>query len=188
MSNSGDVTGRLIDLRTGVVGSVEAIYPIVYEELRRSAHRLLANERDAALSTTALVHEAYVRLADDTRLTWEDRAHFCGIAARAMRQILVDLARKRLAEKRGGGVKPLSLDERSVCVPQESAMIVALDEALDRLNRLDERLSQVVVARFFGGMSEKEIALLNGVSIRTVRRDWARARAWLHQELYPDNG
>ncbi len=182
-----DITGPLIDLRSNRQGPVDQIYPIVYDELRRRAHWLLARERpDHTLSTTALVHEAYVRLADQTQLTWEDRAHFCAIAARAMRQILVDFARKRKAEKRGGGAERLRLDENELAVTIQSTMVLDLDEALTRLGQIDERMASVVESRFFGGMSEKEIAEVVGVSVRTIRRDWVRARAWLYKELYPD--
>jgi len=182
-----DITGSLIDLRSNRQGAVDQIYPVVYDELRRRAHWLLARERpDHTLSTTALVHEAYVRLADQTQLTWEDRAHFCAIAARAMRQILVDFARRRKAEKRGGGVERLRLDENELAVTVQSTMVLDLDEALTRLGQIDERMAGVVESRFFGGMTEKEIAEVVGVSVRTIRRDWVRARAWLYKELYPD--
>ena len=144
-----DITGPLIDLRSNRQGPVDQIYPVVYDELRRRAHWLLARERpDHTLSTTALVHEAYVRLADQTQLTWEDRAHFCAIAARAMRQILVDFARKRNAEKRGGGVERLRLDENELAVTMQSTMVLDLDEALTRLGQIDERMAGVVESRF----------------------------------------
>ena len=183
-----DITGTLIDLRRNRRRvTVEEIYPVVYDELRRSAHHLLARERpDHTLSTTALVHEAYFRLVDQTRLSWEDRAHFCAIAGRAMRQILVDFARRRDAAKRGGGVRPITLDETAIAVEAQSSALIGLDEALTRLSELNERLAQVVESRFFGGMSEKEIAEVVGVSVRTIRRDWVKARAWLFKELYPD--
>lgn len=187
MPDQLDVTASLVDLRSDPRGPVDYIYPIVYDELKRRARWLLMGEKaDLTLSTTALVHEAYVRLADATQLTWRDRAHFCAIAARAMRQILVDFARRRNAAKRGAGQTPVTLEEDRISVDQQSSVILDLDEALDRLHALDERLATVVISRFFGGMSEKEIAEVVGTSVRTVRRDWVRARAWLYQQLYPE--
>jgi len=184
MPGQSHVTGLLIDLRAGSEDATEHIFAAVYDELRSIAHRLLAAEHaNPTLSTTGLVHEAYLRLVDLSRASWQDKAHFCAIAARAMRRILVDHARKRTAQKRGGRQTPLSLDEGRVAVKQQAALLIALDEALDRLSDLDHRLANVVEARFFGGMTEKEIAEVHSVSIRTVRRDWVKARAWLYSEL-----
>lgn len=188
MSVVSDVTGLLIDLRAGNEDATEHLFSAVYDELRSIAHRLLANEyANPTLSTTGLVHEAYLRLVDLSRATWQDKAHFCSIAARAMRRILVDHARKRTAQKRGGRQTPLLLDEGKVAVAQQAGLLVELDEALTKLGQLDDRLARVVEARFFGGLSEKEIAEVHSVSIRTVRRDWVKARAWLYSELRFDD-
>ncbi len=164
---------------------VDALLPLVYDELRRIAHRQLRAERtDHTLSTTALVHEAYVKLADQTRAQWNDRAHFFAVAAVAMRRILVDYARKRQAEKRGGGVRPVTLDDAAALIEDRADALLAVDEALTRLAGIDERLSRVVECRFFGGLTEEETATALRVTARTVRRDWVKAKGWLYQELH----
>jgi RNA polymerase sigma factor (TIGR02999 family) len=161
--------------------------PLVYDELRRIAHRQLASERSGhTLSTTALVHEAYLRLVDQKRVQWSDRAHFFAIATRAMRRILVDYARRHRALRRGRGQRPVSLEDSavgSVAAADRAEELIALDEALDRLATLDERLCRVVECRFFGGLTEVETATVLGVTARTVARDWVKARGWLYQEL-----
>lgn len=183
-----DVTALLIDLRGGNRTVVDRLFPVVYDELRRIAHRMLVHERRShTLSTTALVHEAYFKLVDQTRTEWQDRAHFCAVAARAMRRILVDYARRRQAGKRGGKQQPLTLDEGRVAVEHQAALLLSLDQALNRLGSLNDRLARVVELRFFGGLSEEEMAEVLDVSTRTVRRDWVKARAWLYKELYPDD-
>ena len=182
-----EVTALLLELRDGDQTMVDALFPLVYDELREIAHRHLRHESPGqTLSTTALVHEAYLKLVDQTRTEWQDRAHFCAVAARAMRRILVDRARRRHAQKRGGRQRPLPLDESRVSVDEQATLIVALDDALERLAALRERLAQVVELRFFGGLTEQETAEILGVSTRTVRRDWVKAKAWLFRELYPD--
>lgn len=182
-----EATALLLELRGGDSSVANALFPLLYDELRAIAHRQLGRERPShTLSTTALVHEAYERLVDQTRTEWEDRAHFCAVAARAMRHILVDYARRRHALKRGGKHEPLPLDEGRIAVEEQAEMLLALDEALDRLATFGERPSRVVELRFFGGMTEEETAEALGVSVRTVRRDWAKAKAWLFQDLYPD--
>ena len=166
-----DVTSLLRDLDGDDL--VDALVPLVYDELRAIAHRQLGREwSPQTLTTTALVHEAYVRLVNPTRAGWEDRAHFYAAAARAMRHILIDRARRRHALKRGGTDRPLSLDDVQVAVDEQAGALLSLDDALDRLAALRERLAQVVEMRFFGGMSEEETAHALGVSARTVRRDW----------------
>ena len=182
-----EATALLLEFRTGDASAVEALFPLLYDELRDIAHRQLARERSGhTLSTTALVHEAYERLVDQTKVEWQDRTHFCAVAARAMRRILVDYARRRKALKRGGAQQPLPLDENRIAADAQAELLVSLDEALQRLANLNERLSRVVEMRFFGGMSEEETAQALEVSPRTVRRDWVKARAWLFKELYPD--
>lgn len=177
----------LLDVRRDGQAALDQLYPIVYEELQRIAHGLLRTERpDHTLSTTALVHEAYLRLVDQTRVEWEDRAHFCAIAARAMRRILVDYARRRNAQKRGGKQNPLPLDEARIAVHQQADLILSLDSALDGLGKMNERLSTIVECRYFGGLTEEETAAALKTSARTVRRDWVKAKAWLFKELYPD--
>lgn len=163
---------------------MDRLLPLVYDELRRVAHRQLGRERDGhTLSTTALVHEAYLRLVDQTRARWVDRAHFFAVAAGVMRRILVDYARRYRAAKRGGDAKHVDLDNVEVSLEQRSEMVINLDEALARLAELNPRLTQVVECRFFGGMTEEETAQALGVTDRTVRRDWIKAKAWLSREL-----
>jgi RNA polymerase sigma factor (TIGR02999 family) len=184
MTDSSNVTQMLVDLRGGNRALVDELYPLIYDELRRIAHRILSGERKGhTLSTTALVHEAYFKLVDQHRVEWQDRAHFCAVAAQAMRRILVDYARRRNAKKRGGKAVHLQLDENAIAIDQQAGLLISLDAALDRLKRLNMRLSQVVDLRFFGGLTEEEMAEVLGVSSRTVRRDWVKARAWLYREL-----
>lgn len=187
MAASSETTLLLLEVRRNGHSVVDRLYPIVYDELQRIAHRLLTNERQGhTLSTNALVHEAYLRLVDQTRVEWQDRAHFCAVAAGAMRRILVDHARRRHAKKRGGRQDPLPLDESRIAINEQAAWVISLDDALTRLAELDERLSKVVECKFFGGLTEEESAEVLQVSKRTVRRDWVKAKAWLFKELYPD--
>jgi RNA polymerase sigma factor (TIGR02999 family) len=190
-----EITDALVALRDGAPGARDdalgRLVPLVYGELRRVAHRQLAAERaDHTLSTTAVVHEAYLRLVDQTRASWEDRAQFFAIAARIMRRVLVDYARRRRALRRGGARRPISLedvaDAGAVAAPDRAEEVVALDEALERLALLDERLSRVVECRFFAGLTLEETAQALGVTRRTVARDWVKAKGWLYQELRAD--
>jgi RNA polymerase sigma factor (TIGR02999 family) len=177
-----DVTGLLLAWRAGDGTALDRLFPLVYEELRRIAHGQLGRERSGhTLGTTALVHESYLKLVDQTRVHWEDRAHFFAIASVAMRRILVDYARRHCAAKRGGA--KVSLDDAALVADERADTLVALDEALTRLAEVDERLGRVVECRFFGGLSEEETAQALGVTARTVRRDWVKAKAWLHQAL-----
>ena len=182
------VTELLLELRHGQPGVMERLFPLVYEELRRIAHRALRGERTGhTLGTTGLVHEAYMRLADQTRLEYHDRAHFYGIAARAMRHILVDYARRHGAAKRGGADRRVvALDEALVRVEDRADALLALDEALSELETVDPRLGQVVQCRFFGGLTEEETGEVLGVTSRTVRRDWLKAKGWLYHHLRSD--
>lgn len=182
----GDVTRLLHDVGAGDRAAFDRLMPVVYVELRRIAQAQMRRERsDLTLQTTGLVHEAYLKLVDRAQVDWHGRAHFYSIAARAMRQILVDHARRRGAEKRGGDRQRTSLTGKPLGLDDDPHELLALDRALDALAQQDESLRQVVEMRFFGGMSEKEIADVRGVSVRTVQRDWVRARAWLYKELYP---
>ena len=182
-----EVTQILHEWSGGDANAPERLMPFVYDELRRLARSFLAKERDDhTLQPTALVHEAYVRLVDQTRVNWQNRAHFYGIAASMMRRVLIDHARAHAAEKRGGGAVRLSLNDVQVPLEQRAADFVALDEALKRLSQFDERKSRVVEMRFFGGLNDEEIAEVLGVTTRTVLRDWKKARLWLYRELSND--
>jgi RNA polymerase sigma factor (TIGR02999 family) len=170
--------------RNGKPSDTDKIFEIVYNELRNLASSLMRHERpDHTLQPTALVHEAYCRLVDQTRIEWQNRAHFFGIAARAMRQILIDRARKRAAVKRGGDLQRVTLDERLGIGVDPDIEIFELDNAMKRLARMDERMARVVELRIFGGMNVKEIAYVFGVTRRTIQNDWKVARMWLIHEL-----
>jgi RNA polymerase sigma factor (TIGR02999 family) len=185
-SDGQDVTKLLIEWRRGDEAALERLIPAVYQELHRVASAHLRSERsNHTLQTTALVHEAYVRLVGLDRMTLQNRTHFFAMAARLMREILVDHARRKLALKRGGGATVIALDD--VAVGDENAFIdvLALDEALTELASLDQRLSRVVELRYFAGLTIAETADALGVSSATVERDWTVARAWLLQRLSP---
>ncbi len=178
------VTRILRESPPGDRQALDRIFPIVYDELRRLAHAQLAGHPSGrTMSTTVLIHEAYLRLVDQTQARFEDRVHFYAYAARVMRTILVDYARSRGAQKRGGGLQFVEFDARDLPIESQADLVVAVDEALTRLADADQRLAQVVECRFFGGMTEAETAGLLGVTERTIRRDWIKARTWLHAEL-----
>ena len=181
---AGDDVSRLLQAWSGGdSGALDRLTPIVYDELRRLARRHLRGERNGhSLQPTALVNEASVRLVDLTRIQWQDRAHFFAVSAQVMRRILVDRARRRNA-KRGRGLPHISLDDAVVVAPEPSLDLVALDEALQALARVDARKAQVVEMRFFGGLSVEESAAVLQVSPVTVMRDWRTAKAWLHREV-----
>ena len=182
-SDSRQVTDLLLQMRAGDTQAMDRLFPLVYQELRRLAHHHLRRERPGhTMGTTGLVHETYVRLVDQTRVEWRDRGHFLVVAAWAMRRILVDYARRNRAARRGGGSVRFSLDH-DVPAEERGEMLLALDEALERLATLDRRLSQVVEYRYFGGLTEQETADVLGVTRRTVQRDWAKARGWLYLEM-----
>jgi len=160
------------------------LLPLVYDELRRLAARYLARERkDHTLQATALVHEAYVRLIDQTQVSWQDQAHFCGVAAHVMRQILIDHARRRGRVKRQAKGRRISLDDGLLVGSQANVDLEQLDDALTELALTDKRAAKVVELRFFGGMHVREVAEVLNVSERTVADDWTYAKAWLHKEL-----
>ncbi len=185
---TGNITALLQAHRKGDPDAAERLYPLVQAELRRSAAALLRRERDAqSVQATELVNDAVLRLLG-ADADWNDRSHFMAIASRAMRQILVDRARRRQAQRRGGGWAQTTLGNAAspqVVSPEE---LIALDDALERLGAFDARLRDVVEYRYFGGLSDAEVAAALGVTERTVQRDWKRARAILHAELYPDAG
>jgi RNA polymerase sigma-70 factor, ECF subfamily len=179
------VTQLLQQWSHGDNAALAELTPLVYEELRRLAHHYMVGERpDHTLQTTALVNEAYLRLADQTASNWQSRAHFFAVAARAMRQILVSYARSNRAQKRGGGVARIELDESAILSPEQSKEIVDLHEALERLGTLDSRKAQVVELKFFGGLNYDEIAEVLKIARMTVRRDWEFAKLWLYTELH----
>lgn len=179
-----EITRLLQDHRAGDREAFDRLVELVYPHLRRLARsRLRRGTSGETLRTTALVHEAYLRLAQQTGIQWDGRAHFFGVAARAMRQIIVDHARSRTAAKRGGGQARLSLDETDIAVEEQSHTILLLDTALDRLADLDQRLCRVVECRFFAGLTEQETAAALDLSRATVQRAWVKARAWLRREL-----
>jgi len=177
------LTALLLRWRQGDKGALDQLLPVVYDELRRLARAHLRGERNPSLQPTALVHELYMRLADSDRLIIRDRTHFFAIAAQAMRQILVDHARKRLADKRGGSVTIVGLDTMMEPARPPGLDVLVIDEALDRLTLVDARLCRVVELRFFAGLNIEETAEALEVSAATVERDWALAKAWLFQRL-----
>jgi RNA polymerase sigma factor (TIGR02999 family) len=178
------ITDLLLQVRQGAPDAMDRLIPLVYGHLRRIAHRQLRGERPGhTLGTTGLVHETYLRLVDQNRVEWRDRGHFFALAARAMRRILVDYARRYRAQRRGGGIRRVSLSE-GIAVEEQAEILLAVHEALEGLATLNERLSQVVEGRYFGGLTEEETAVALGVTARTVERDWAKAKGWLYQELH----
>lgn len=184
MSTKGDVTRLLMEVQEGNPEASEQLWSEVYDALRLVARNKLRGERAGhTLSTTALVHEAYLKIIDHTRVEWEDRLHFFAMASRIMRNILIDYARRRKAQKRGGDAPHVPLDDAIVSADTSAETFLALDDALNQLAELDERLARVVEYRFFGGMQEKEIAELLDISPRTVRRDWRKAKGWLSRAL-----
>ncbi len=186
-----EITEALAALSRGAPEAMERLMPLVYHELKRIAHRQLGAEVGGhTLSTTAVVHEAYLRLAEQSRAQWVDRGQFFAIAARTMRRVLIDYARQHQAARRGGpGRTAVALqllehgDSTAISVPERAESLLALDEALEGLQRMDERLARVVECRFFAGLNEVETSEALGVSQRTVSRDWQMARAWLHEAL-----
>src|SRR5881227_4413729 len=178
------VTELLVQWSHGDDAALAELTPLVYEELRRVAHHHLSGQRrDYTLQTTALVNEAYLRLADQTNLRWQNRAHFFAVAARAMRRILVSYARAQRSEKRGGGALKIELDEAALVSPEESKEIVELHEPLERLGALENSIAQRVELKYFGGLNYDEMAEVMKISTITVRRDWRFAKAWLYTEL-----
>jgi RNA polymerase sigma factor (TIGR02999 family) len=179
------VTTLLNAMRRGDEEALSRLFDVLYQELRRIAHGQLARAPGRnTLNTTEVVHEAYLKLFGHGAVALQDRTHFFAVASRAMRQILVDRARMRLAQKRGGGAERVELDENDIHVDDCAEVIAGLDRALKQLSGLDDRLAHVVELRFFGGLSFEEAAEVLGISERTARRDWTKARAFLYQELY----
>jgi RNA polymerase sigma factor (TIGR02999 family) len=181
---STSVSKLLVDWRAGDSEALDALIPLLYRELRRLAHAHLQGQRhDHTLQSTALVHEAYLKLMKLEDMDWQNRAHFFGMAAQVMRGILVDYARNRSAAKRGGGACKLSLDEAIAQPQQRELKLVALDDALRDLAEIDPRQSRIVELRFFGGLSIEEASEVLGISVATTKREWASARTWLYRQM-----
>ncbi|MGI9035569.1 MAG: sigma-70 family RNA polymerase sigma factor [Pyrinomonadaceae bacterium] len=184
MTQLSNITEILQNWSEGDRNSLDALIPLVYEELQRLAHRaLIKNSGDGNFQTTALVNEAYLRLVDVRKVDWRNRVHFFAVSANLMRNILVDFARQRLSQKRGGEKTRVELDDALDFSPRKSDDLIRLDEALNELAKLSERQSRVVELKFFGGLTEDEIGEVLKISPATVRRDWSVARAWLYREL-----
>lgn len=184
MPSSGEVTQLLIAWREGDPSALEHLMPLVYRELHRLAHRGMRKEREGhTLQTSALVNEVFVKLIEHPQQNWQNRAHFMGLAAQLMRHILLDHARGRLRAKRGGGAWHIPLDEAAFVTGERSAELVALDDALKELAKHDPRKSRLVELRFFGGLTNQEVAEVTGLTLRTVEREWRKARAWLYQAV-----
>ena len=182
--SSKSITQLLVEWRNGDVTALDKLTPLVYEEMRRLANHYMRRERQGhTLQTSALVNEAYIRLVDHKNMRWENRAHFFAVAAQAMRRILVDHARSRNYAKRGGEAEKVELDEGAVVAEERAAELIALDDVLMDLARLDPRKSQLVELRYFGGLSIDETAEALGIAPVTVRREWRKAKAWLHRAL-----
>ena len=179
-----EVTQLLHAWRDGDESALDRLMPMVYDELRRMARRFMRNERKGhTLQTSALINEAYLRLVEREGIDWQNRAHFFGVAAQAMRRVLVDYARARNYQKRAGNAQQVSLDEAVNIAEERAAEIVALDDALESLARFDQRKCRVVELRYFGGLSVEETAEVLGVSVPTVMRDWSTAKVWLMREI-----
>ncbi len=183
MSDPGEITRLLDAYRDGDRRAFDELVPIVYGDLRRIARAHLRGAQGRTLNTTGLVHEAWVRLAEHTSHGFADRKHFLSVCARAMRNIVIDDARRRAAAKRGGAEKAVTLDEQRVAAAKSPEWMLALDQALERLAQNSPRLARTVECRFFAGLTEEETAEALEVSLRTVQRDWMRARAWLREDL-----
>ncbi len=189
MKTTSKVTEVLIAARKGEDDAVNQLWSIVYQKLRQIAHhQLLGESNRRMLSTTALVHEAYLRLVDERDIEWKNRAHFFGIASRVMRRVIVDNARKHCAQKRGGGQLEESFDEARFVPEHRIQEVLDLDEALHALDKIHSRWSKVVECKYFGGLKEAEIAEVLGISVRTVERDWVKARAWLYHHMHVPAG
>jgi RNA polymerase sigma factor (TIGR02999 family) len=188
MTKPNDQTQRLASVRAGSRQAFDELFDVAYDELKRAAHYRLAHRLPGeTLCTTALVHEAYVRLIDQSRAAWVDRAHFLALASRAMRFVLIDHARARSARKRGPeGAVRVALDDIELASDAPPSDLLALHDALERLAGWSPRLAQVVEYRFFGGLTYEEVAEVTGTSVPTAKRDWVRARAWLHAVMAED--
>lgn len=187
--SQSEVTQLLVAWSNGDRAALDKLMPLVYDELRRSAKHYMSGQRAGhTLQTTALIHEAFLKLVGQPEKRWQNRGHFLGVAAQAMRHILVDYARSQQCTKRGGAVQLVSLEEGGVVQVERAAELVALDEALNRLAEIDPRKGRVVEMRYFGGLSVEETAQVLGISPDTVMRDWRLAKTWLRRELSTAGG
>jgi len=185
MAAPQELTVNLIEWRNGNEAALEKILPVVYNELRRTARRTLRRESsEISLQTMELINEAYLKLVDQRESDWQNRAHFFAVAARVMRNLLVDRARSRQFAKRGGGAKKISIDQIVIASPEEDVNVIDLHEALTALAELDERKSRIVELRYFAGLSVEETAEVMGISSITVKREWLKAKLWLYQALH----
>lgn len=183
-----NLTGLLVEWSEGDKAALSRLMPLVYDELRRMAHRYVQRERDGhTLQTSALVNEAYLRLAGQQNVDWQNRAHFFGVTAQVMRHILIDHARRRRYAKHGGEVQQIPIEDVAEMSLQRASELIALEEALDELAKLDQRKSRVVELRYFGGLSLEETAAVLKISMMTVRRDWRAAKAWLYRRVKADS-
>jgi RNA polymerase sigma factor (TIGR02999 family) len=181
---ASSVTELLAKAGSGDTSALANVFPLIYEELHRLAQQQLRREPDGhTLSPTALVHEAYMRLIDYSRMEWTGRAHFMAVASTAMRRILVDHARSHRSIKRGGALKRVPIESVDLATEDRAELLIAVDDALSKLKEIDERQARVVECRFFGGMTEEETAEALGIGLRTAKRDWAKAKMWLHREI-----
>lgn len=182
--NPAQITQLLLAWRNGEQQALDTLMPLVLQELKKIARNFMRGQRVGhTLQTTALVNEAYVRLVDSSRVNWQDRSHFFAISAQLMRRVLVDIARRKNSLKRGGERVQVSLADDVKATPEKTTDLVALDDALDRLAEMNSRHARIVELKYFGGLTEEEIAETLDISVRTVRRDWNLARAWLFREL-----
>lgn len=184
MSLQSQITVLLVNIENGDSRAIDELLPLVYSQLKAMAGNQLKGERpNHTLNATALVHEAYLKLVHQDRVSWQNRAHFFAIAAQAMRRVLINYAKSRLADKRGGGQPIVTFNEEVMSGDSPAEEIIALDEALTRLKEIDERQSRIIELRFFGGLTEQEVAQVMKISESTVKRDWRMARAWLTREM-----
>ncbi len=185
MAATREVTGNLIEWRNGNEAAIEKILPVIYDELRRLARRNLRRESaDTSIQTIELINEAYLKLVDQRESDWQSRAHFFAVAARVIRNVLIDRARTRQFAKHGGGARKVSTDDVVIAGPERDVKVIDLHEALTSLAALDERKSRIVELRYFGGLSVAETAEVMGISGITVKREWLKAKAWLYQALH----
>ena len=185
MAATQELTRNLIEWRNGNQAAIEKILPVIYAELRRTARRYLGRENcDISLQTSELINEAYLKLVNQRESDWQDRAHFFAVAARVMRNLLVDRARTRLLAKHGSGAKKVSTEGIIIAAPESDVNVIDLHEALNTLAQLDERKSRIVELRYFAGLSVEETAEVMGISAITVKREWLKAKAWLYQALH----
>jgi len=183
-TSSQDVTRLLLAWRNGDQEALERLMPKVYGELHRLAHRCMRRESpDHTLQTSALVNEAYLRLFDCQQVDWQNRAHFFGLAAKMMRQILIDHARSHARAKRGGVLRQVSFEETAIVSVERAAELIALDDALNALAAFDLKKSRIVELRYFGGLTNEEVGEIMGMSLRTIEREWRKAKAWLRREI-----